>query len=150
MTFENYADVIQFAIAREEGAIKSYGELSEKAKNPGLKELLLELQAEEKKHKQMLEDMTPERIATLKLKQVMDLKISDYMVEENLDDGMNFQDLLIYAAQKEQRAADLYSELAERSDDPALKKMFLFMAEQEKGHKLKLEKEYDEHVLWED
>jgi len=150
MTFESYDDVIRFAISREEAAVRSYDELSGKAKSPGLREMLIELRDEEKKHQRMLENMTREKIASLKVKKVMDLKISDYMVEERLDEDMNFQELLIYAAQKEQRAADLYTELADRAGDAELKKMFLFMAEQEKGHKLKLEKDYDEFVLWED
>jgi len=150
MDFKSYEDVIRFAIAREEEAADSYGEMSGNAKIPGLKQMLLELQAEEIKHKQLLEDLTPQRVAHLKIKPVTDLKISDYLVEEALDEDMTFQDLLIYAAKKEKRAAELYTELAESADDPDLVKMFLFMAEQEKSHKLKLEKEYDEHVLEED
>jgi rubrerythrin len=148
--FKTYEDVIQFAIEREEEAVRAYGDMSEKANQPGLKQLLIELREEEKRHKQLLQDMSPERIARLKLKPVTDLKISDYLVEEALDEEMTFQELLIFAAQKEQRSVNLYTELAGRTEDDDLKKMFLFMAEQEQGHKLKLEKEYDEHVLWED
>ena len=150
MDFSSYEDVIRFAIAREEEAAASYGEMSATAKIPGLKQMLLELQAEEIRHKQLLEDLTPQKVANLKIKPVTDLKISDYLVEETLDQDMTFQDLLIYAAKKEQRAAELYTRLAESADDPDLAKMFRFMAEQEKSHKLKLEKEYDEHVLEED
>jgi rubrerythrin len=54
---------------------------------------------------------------------------------------------LIFAAKKEQKAADLYSRLAKRAEDEELKKLFEFMAEQEKAHKYKLEVKYEEHVL---
>ena len=98
----------------------------------------------------MLLELAPEKVTGLKIKPVMDLKISDYLVEESLDTEMNFQDLLIFAAKKEQKAAELYAQLAARSDTPEMKKMFEFMVQQEKSHKLKLEKEYDDHVLEED
>jgi rubrerythrin len=63
---------------------------------------------------------------------------------------MTFQDLLILAAKREQEAVLLYSGMAESVDDPELKKLFGFLIQQEKSHKLKLEKEYDEHVLEQD
>lgn len=147
MEFKQFEDIIKFAIAREEEAIQAYGEMSENTPNPGLKKLLLELQGEEKKHKKMLEEISPERIATLKLVDIVDLKISDYMVEEPLNAEMTFQDLLLYAAKKEQKAVELYSRLAKKTDNPELVKMFEFMVEQEKSHKLKLEKEYEDHIL---
>ncbi len=150
MEFTNFEDVIKFAIAREEDAIEAYGSMSEKAKSPGLKDLLLELQEEEKNHKRLLVELTPQKIASLKPERALDLKISDYLVEEPAGPEMNFQDLLIFASKKEQRAVELYTRLENISDDPDLKKLFDFMAEQEKAHKFKLEVKYEEHVLEED
>jgi len=63
---------------------------------------------------------------------------------------MNFQDLLIFAAKKEKRAALLYSDLAKKSLNREQKSLFEFLAKQEKAHKLRLELEYEKHVLWED
>jgi rubrerythrin len=63
---------------------------------------------------------------------------------------MDFQDLLIFAAKKEQKAMELYSDLADKSKKKEQKKLFDFLAMQEKSHKLKLETEYEKHVLWED
>jgi rubrerythrin len=63
---------------------------------------------------------------------------------------MNFQDLLIFAAKKEKKAADLYIDLAKRSLSKEQKALFEFLAKQEKSHKLRLELEYEKHVLWED
>lgn len=150
MEFENFNDVINFAIAREEDAVDAYGSMAQKAKNPGLKELLLELEEEEKNHKRLLQDISQEKIAALKPEKVIDLKISDYLVEEPPGSEMNFQDLLIFAAKKEQKAVELYGRMADSTDDVDLKKLFLFMVEQEKAHKFKLEVKYEEHVLEED
>jgi rubrerythrin len=147
MDLRNYEDIIKFAISREEAAIDAYGDMSEKTKTPGLRELLLELQAEEKNHKKLLEDISEEQIASFKSEEVIDLKISDFLTEEPPSEDMTFQDLLIIAAKKEQEAVELYSKLKEDSENEELKKLFDFLVSQEKNHKLKLETEYEKHVL---
>jgi rubrerythrin len=117
------------------------------AETPGLKELLAELQNEERNHKKLLQGLTEEKTESLKVEDVIDLKISDYLVEEPPSAEMNFQDLLILAAKKEQKAVDLYSSLAEKAKEEEIKKLFEFLVMQEKSHKLKLEKEYETRVL---
>ena len=150
MEIKNYDEVIKFAISREEAAIDAYSDMSEKAKTPGLRELLLELQEEEKNHKRLLEDITQEQIATFKTEEIIDLKISDYLTKEPPSEDMTFQDLLILAAKKEQEAVELYTKLGESSESDELKKLFGFLITQEKSHKLKLETEYEKHVLEDD
>ena len=140
-------DFIEFAIKREEEAIKAYGDLADIAKTPGLKKFLLDLQEEERNHKKLLQDITEEKVESLEIKEVDDLKISDYLVEEPPSPDMNFQDLLILAAKKEQKAVDLYSDLERKVSKKELKKLFEFLIQQEKSHKLKLEEEYEKHVL---
>ena len=95
-------------------------------------------------------DWTREKVDSLKLKEVEDLRISDYLVEEPTGTEMTFQELLIFAAKKEQKAVELYSSLKERAGSDELKKLFDFLINQEKSHKLKLEKEYEKYVLGED
>jgi rubrerythrin len=122
---QTFEDFIEFAIKREEEAIKAYGDIAGIAKTPGLKKLLLDLQEEERNHKKLLQDITEEKIESLEIKEVADMKISDYLIEETPRADMNFQDILILAAKKEHE----------------------FLVQQEKSHKLKLEEEYEKHVL---
>ena len=150
MDLKNYGDIIKFAISREEAAIDAYEDMSEKAKMPGLRELLLDLQNEEKNHKKLLEDITPEQISSFKTGEVIDLKISDFLTEEPPSEDMTFQDLLILAAKKEQQAVELYTKLGEDADNEDLKKLFAFLVAQEQNHKLKLETEYEKRVLEDD
>ncbi len=147
MDLPDFQDILNFAISREEKAIAAYGTMSERTKAPGLKELLIELQEEERNHKKLLEGITAQKIESFEIKKVPDLKITDYLVEESPTEDMNFQDLLIFAAKKEQEAVELYTNLESNADDEELKKLFQFLVQQEKTHKLRLEKEYDEHVL---
>ena len=147
METRTFEQVIEFAIQREEDAIKAYGDMVEMVETPGLKTLFAELQNEERNHKKLLQDLTEKKVEFLKVKDVIDLKISDYLVEEPPSANMNFQDLLILAAKKEQKAAELYSSLAEQAEQEDIKKLFEFLVMQEKSHKLKLEKEYETRVL---
>lgn len=147
MDISNFEDTVKFAIKREEAAYKTYGEMSEMAVTPGLRELLLDLQAEEKNHKKLLQDITQAKIGDLKIHKVIDLKISDFLTDEPPAPDMSFQDLLILAAKKEQDAVELYSNMKASVDTDELKKLFEFLIEQEKSHKLKLETEYEKHVL---
>jgi rubrerythrin len=49
------------------------------------------------------------------------------------------EDILDFAIQKEQEAADFYTGLAAKMDRKNIKEVFLGFAEEEKGHKAKLE-----------
>jgi rubrerythrin len=142
-----FNDVINFAIEREENAIQGYGSMIEVAKTPGISKLLQELQDEERNHKKLLQELTEGKVESYKPTQVIDLRISDFLEEDTLDAEMDFQQLLIFAAKKEQNAVKLYSKLAEEAESEELKKLFKFLVEQEKSHKLKLETEYEKHVL---
>ncbi len=144
---QTFEDFIEFAIKREEEAIKAYGDIAGIAKTPGLRKLLLDLQEEERNHKKLLQDITKEKVESLEIQEADDLKISDYLVEESPSPDMNFQDLLILAAKKEQKAVDLYSDLERKASEKELKKLFKFLIQQEKSHKLILEEEYEKHVL---
>ena len=147
---KTFEEAIKFAIEREEQAIRSYGDLIEMAEAPGIKTLLQELQDEERNHKKLLLNITKEKIESLEVKDVVDLRISDFLEEEPPGEGMSFQDLLIFAAKKEQQAVELYSELLREAKREELKNLFEFLIQQEKSHKLKLEEEYEKHVLEED
>lgn len=142
-----FNEVIEFAIKREEDAIQGYGSMIEVAKTPGISKLLQELQEEERKHKKLLQELTEGNVESYEPTKVIDLKISDYLEEDTLDAEMDFQQLLIFAAKKEQNAVKLYSKLIEEAESEELKKLFEFLVEQEKSHKLKLETEYEKHVL---
>lgn len=150
MNFSDFDSVIQFALEREEEAIKAYKQLLSKATLPGLKEILEELQAEEKKHKELLEELSRKGLPPAEVPLVEDMKISDYVLEGTLGEEMSFQDVLIFAAKKEQKAVELYRDLAQRVSSWEAKKLFEWLVSQEKAHKLRLESEYEKHLLQED
>jgi len=143
------AEIIAFAIEREKEAAESYGRMAELAVTPGLRELLVFLRGEEEGHRRLLEGLTAEQIRRFAPARVPDLVITDYLVTETLGRDMSIQDLLVFAAQKEKRAADLYAELARLVSGSEPARLFEFLAGQERAHKLKLEAEYEKRVLTE-
>jgi rubrerythrin len=148
--FKTVKEAIAFAVQREEDAALNYGRMMGLAKADSSKLLLADLKKEEENHKRMLLDLGRTDVASLRISKVTDLKISDYLVAEPLHAEMSFQDLLVFAAKKEQKAADLYLALMDRVSSPGPKKLFEFLAMQERSHKLKLESEYEKRVLQED
>ena len=150
MNFKTVKDAIAFAIQREEEAALSYGRMMGLAQADSSKLLLADLKKDEENHKRMLLDLGRTDVASLRIRKVADLKISDYLVAEPLQPEMSFQDLLIFAAKKEQKAVDLYTVLLDRVSSPEQKKLFEFLSMQEKTHKLKLESEYERRILQED
>lgn len=145
--FDSVADIIAFAIDREKDAAAGYGRMAGLAVTPGLKEFLLSLQKEEEAHRELLEGLTEAQLKEMAPGFIPDLRIVDFMVEERLSGDMTLQDLLIFAAQKEKKAIELYMKLARMAESSAQRGVFEFLAGQERGHKFKIEDEYEKIVL---
>ncbi len=79
--------------------------------------------------------------------QVVDLKLSDYLVDVQITDDLDYQDALIVAMKREQAAFGLFTDMAARVGDEHLKSVFQGRAKEEAKHKLYFESEYDERVL---
>ena len=145
--FRSAADVIAFAIDREIRAAERYGRMADLAGTPGLREMLLFLRGEEESHRRLLEGLTSDQIGRLEPSLAPDLGLVDDLADEPLAADMSLQELLIYAARKEKQAVDLYEALARTAEAAGQKDFFLFLAGQERDHKLKLETAYETHVL---
>ncbi len=147
--FRSVAEIIAFAIEREKEAADGYGRMAGLAETPGLREFLLFLRGEEEAHRRLLEGLTADQVNLLAPAFVPDLRVIDYLVEEKLSGDMSLQELLIFAAQKEKKSIALYSELARMAGTSGPRRVFEFLVGQEQAHKLKLEAEYEKHVLQE-
>lgn len=147
--FRSVPDIIAFAVEREKEAAADYGRMAGLVKTPGLREFLLFLRGEEESHRRLLEELTAEEIGGLAPAFVPDLRLIDYLVEEKLTDDMSLQELLIFAAQKEKKSAELYDTLARMAKASGHHRVFEFLAGQERVHKLKIEAEYEKNVLQE-
>ncbi len=144
-----FAEVLDYAIQSEQGAVDAYTMASKMVKRSNVREMLLEMAKQEEGHKIKLQNIDRKEIASAEIRNVPDLKIADHTDTVEITPTMDYQDLLTVAMKREEKAHNLYMTLASNTDDPELQKLFKVLAQEEAKHKLALEKEYDDHVLTE-
>ena len=140
-------EVLDYAIDQEQQAADFYASLAGRAEKAGMKKIFLDFAEEEIRHKKRLlavkngeHELTPEQ-------EVLDLKISDYLIEVDESPDISYQDALIVAMKRERAAYNLYSDMAEKVPESNIKQLFVGLAKEEAKHKLFFESEYDERVL---
>lgn len=142
-------DALDMAIREEIKAYTLYFNLSKIVKNQGTKSMLVELADQEKGHQKLLKGITENDVQN-RLGQNIPSESSDitnFMIETNLDEDATPREAIVYAIKAEQKAIDFYAALGDNLTDPSLKQIFTKLASEEKGHKIKLEDEYEEHFM---
>ncbi len=141
------SDVVDFAIEKEEKAMEFYRKCAERAKNPGIREFFKEMVAEEQSHRDMLRNLDSLNLDNIKLQEVENLKISDYLVDVAFSDNITYQEALLLAMKKEEKALAFYSGWKNKCMSEKASKLFQVLENEEEKHKRKLEKLYDEEIL---
>ena len=149
MNTENLNEILKFAINNELQAAKFYRELGEKVLTQAAKVMLKEFEQMELGHADILSSLDLQKIEKFIPQEVENMKLSDYMVEPEQHSQMSFQDIIVIAMKREEAAANMYNDLAAKTEDIALKNMFLKLASEESKHKLQLETIYDETINYE-
>lgn len=152
MNFGSVDEILNFAIDREKDAVAFYASLAEQATRGSLKETFESFSKEEEKHVALLSDIAgnKEKIDAYQFKTVTDLKISDYMVEKEYEEGMPMPEILKLAMKREEKAVKLYNTLSEQTDNADAKKVFEILVQEEAKHKLALETMYDDYLADQD
>jgi rubrerythrin len=149
MTAGNVDEILDFAIEREQEAHDFYMDLAKRAERPGMGQLFEEFAKEEMGHKKKLQGIRKKARSFPVAKEVMDLKIGDYLLDVEPTGQLKYQEALILAMKREKKAFKLYTDLANMAADNELKLMFLSLAQEEAKHKLRFEMEYDDVILTE-
>jgi rubrerythrin len=145
--FKRTADILDFAIAREEESYQFYIGLAKKMQRQEISKVFQEFAGEELGHKKKIEAVKRGDYMFKETKDIMDMKIADYMVAETPSADLDYQDALILAMKKEKAAFRLYTDLATSTDNLELSKLFMALAKEEARHKLRFELEYDDNFL---
>jgi rubrerythrin len=147
MGFANIDEILDYAIAREEEAAALYTDLAERVERPGMRAALLEFAQEEQGHKLHLESIKAGQLPALTVREVQGLGIAESLDAPEASDNMTYAESLAFVIKAEQAAHELYTSLAEATDDPNLASVFAALASEEAKHKRRFELEYDEVVL---
>ncbi len=150
MTASPIREIINFAVDKEREAIAFYEDLAGKVEDPVMKDTVLSMADEERKHEKLLMNLSPNKLQFVRDTTQPDLKLSNYLVETPFSKDSTYQELLIIAMKREEQSLALYSDLEQRASDDATRKLFTLLKGEELKHKTHLEKEYEERVLRED
>ena len=150
MKFENLDQIVDFAIEKEREAAEFYTSVSEQESFSCTKQMLAEFAAEEKKHEDLLlkfkETGVTEALNDYQLKWITDIKRSDYVVEMEYTPGMAYNEILMLAMKREEKALALYNDFLDKSDTEDGRKLFKILCQEEAKHKLALETMYDDYM----
>ena len=81
-----------------------------------------------------------------KFKWITDLKRSDYVHEVEYKPGLGYDELLLLAMKREEKALALYNEMLRNTEIEDAKKVFKMLCQEEAKHKLALETMYDDFM----
>ena len=145
--------ILRTAIQREIDAYTLYTTAAKMVETLHAKQMLTELAAQEVGHRKKLEALLAGRLLKVlskaQQKKVVDLKITDYLVEEPLAADSDLQDILIVAGKREKASHDLYAGLAQVAEDDDTVRLFELLANEEMQHKRRVESLYDELIYQE-
>jgi rubrerythrin len=147
MQFNSVNDLLDFAIKEEEEAAAFYADLGKKMEKPHMKKIFESFSKEELGHKAKLISVKEGKGLEASKDKIMDLKLAEYLVEDEPSKDLDYQGALILAMKKEKSAFKLYSDLADSTDDARIKETMTALAQEEAKHKLRFEIEYDEQIL---
>ncbi len=150
MKFENLEAILDFAIENEIEAVEFYTSLTNEDTFSGSTKMFTEFAEEERKHQKMLEDFKTKGITAsiegYKLEWITDIKRSDYVVDLEYSPGMGYNEILLLAMKKEEKALKLYNQFLTQADSDESKKLFKILCQEEAKHKLALETMYDDYM----
>ena len=150
MDFNNLTEILDFAIAKEVEAEEFYRSVASQEAFAGKQEMFLEYAAEEKKHQALLEDLKAgkpgKQMENYEFKWITDIKRSNYVHDVEYNPGMAYQDILMLACKREEKALALYNELQVKAENDEAKKVFKILCQEEAKHKLALETMYDDFM----
>lgn len=142
MTPEEYRNIISMAIDREVEAYSFYNTVAEKVQDANLKSLFKELAGDETSHREFLQKMLTKDFSSLGFSTTRDYKVAESVASPPLSADLKPIDGLVIAIKKELEAMQMYTALANNSEDAAQKNMFMELASMERGHKTRLEDIY--------
>ena len=148
MKLNSLEDILRFAI-RKEADTASFYQMAADHSNPGVKKTFGELAKEEEGHKRKLEMFDLKKLDKIEVKETKGLGLSEMMEDVPYSSDMSYADLIRMAIKNEEKSQRLYLNTSQLVKEPMLKKLLLLLAQEESGHKERLEKIYDKEVLTE-
>lgn len=127
------------AIAEEIAARDFYQKAARQVKDRNVAALFEQLSKDENEHRNTLETFRFNPLAGVEFARAQDFRVSEQEAEPPLSLDMSPKEALQLAMKKEEKAAEMYRRLAAGCRDPGISRLYLELAEMERGHKCRLE-----------
>lgn len=137
-----FEQIIQFAIDKEKDSINFYEDLARKVVDPLVKDEILRMADEERKHEKILKQISPKNIDLSSKKGITDLALTRFGDDVAVDQHLDVDQLYMIAINREQKSYELYQELELRAVDDATRKIFTLLKGEEMRHRRQLERKY--------
>jgi len=134
-------DVLAQAITREEVAHDLYLKLRDKVDDAVSKDTLAFMASEEWRHKEILERYQRGELGAeaLGVDKVVDGKVVEALGTPAMTEKLEHKDVFLIAAEREKASYEFYKRLATVQPEGAIKTLFFRLAQEELGHKEKVE-----------
>ena len=146
MTSQEFNEILDFAVEREKEAVQFYRDLQNQSHFADQQVFLQELESMEMGHIIMIENLRRNQPSEMVIKQVPNLRISEYLVAEADKLDLTYQNILIKAMKREEASFKLYTDMSKKFPDSELATLFAKLASEEAGHKLRFEQLYDDWI----
>jgi rubrerythrin len=150
MEFESLAAILDFAIEKEIEAAEFYTKISKEETFYGAGKMFEEFAREERKHQQMLQDFKTKGptigMEEYQFKWITDIKRSDYVLDLEYRPAMGYDEILMLAMKREEKALKLYNDFLDQADAEQSRTLFKILCQEEAKHKLALETMYDDYM----
>jgi len=143
---DELSEVLDTAIYKEIASQAVYEAAQQMTDDPGAKELLKDLARQEVKHAKKLKDLKQKGLTKQQWhqEQIRDLKISNYLTGGETLEGAGLQNTLIFAMKREEESVNFYRKMMGMMRAEEAKQLCASLANEELGHKMRLEILYDQ------
>ncbi|MCP5003145.1 MAG: ferritin family protein [Planctomycetes bacterium] len=143
MKNENVESILKKAAAKEKGTYLLYNNAADRANDPHTKSVLNKFAAEELKHQNIIENFNTGSLKNFEIdiNEVSRKGISEFLtdVDDGLGKNSDIKDLLVYAAKREKNAYEFYKNMSKMVEEADLRKLFVWLANEESKHKEDIE-----------
>ena len=138
------SQILNRAIGKEEQARTLYEMYADMVKNRQAKILLQELAKEELGHKLALQKVDPDKPGTFTSTEISSGEFGEFFDRPEISRNSPMQDIIRFAIAEEADAFNFYSSLSKYTKDDNLVNLLNRLAGEEKKHKQRLERIYDD------
>ena len=139
LIFSNYNDIFDLLIEEEEKSLEAYNSMARRSETLSQKKILEQLSREEIRHIIHLRSLR-KKYPGHQFPYTFEVEAEQHEPDAVDLEKMSYQGILEFAIAEEKKSEYLYRNIADQIEDQEVNDLFLKIAQQEKKHRLQLEK----------